>query len=369
MRNSIKRNLFKAVLILFCIVIQNLGCSQERSNKKEQRKQTDEKKGQVEIVSPRHSDVFKCGDSIEIKLNLKKKENVDSIILSSAKSENIIYRAPFLKLIYPAGDRVGQKIIKAEIFFNDNTSERLSVVVVLLSDIIPELYKYTVVNKYPHDPNAYTQGLLYSDGILFESTGQNSHSSIRRVNIKTGEVIKKIDLKPELFGEGIALYNNNLYQITWQNKIGFIYNKDNLELIRTFDYSIDQGWGLTSKGDSLFLSDGSSFLYTIEPEYFSQIDQIEVFDNKGRVSELNELEFIKGKIFANVYGDTKIIIIDYSTGKVTGIIEMKNIFPASIPRDMDHVLNGIAYNPVNNHLYVTGKLWPVLYEIKIENLF
>lgn len=364
------RNTFlNFVLIVIFIAIQSLGCSQDKPKKTEERKSAGEKKSLVEINSPRHGEVFKCGDSIQLKLNLKKKENIDSIVLSSANSRHIVFKNDFARLFYPAGNKVGQKIIKAEVYYEDKNVEKRSVVIVLLSDIIPKIHKYKVINTFPHDVNAYTQGLIYDNDILFESTGKENQSSVRKVRIKTGEVIKKVNLQPELFGEGIALYKDNIFQITWRSKIGYIYNKENLDIIRSFDYSIEEGWGLTSKGDTLFMTDGSSFLYTIEPEYFSQIGQQEVFDHKGRITQLNEIEFISDRIFANVYGEKRIVIIEPSTGRVTGEIDLKGVMPKNIPDDIDHVPNGIAYNPNNNHLYITGKFWPVLYEIKLEEFF
>ena len=161
--------------------------------------------------------------------------------------------------------------------------------------------------------------------------------------------------------------DDKLYQLTYRARVGFIYDKVTLELIRQFDLQVNEGWGLTDDGKNLIMSDGSSNLYLLDPEYLTQLDEIEVFDYKGMVPNLNELEYVDGRVFANIYGQTRIVDIDLQTGRVMGELDLKDLRPDGIEDDMDHVLNGIAYNPSTGHFYVTGKYWPVLYEIKIFN--
>jgi glutamine cyclotransferase len=237
---------------------------------------------------------------------------------------------------------------------------------IILSDIIPHNYTYHVVNKYPHDAQAYTQGLVFDNGYLYESTGIEGKSSIRIVDIKSGKPIKLLPLSPQYFGEGIALFNDQIYQVTYKEQVGFVYDKNTLKQIRSFDYQIREGWGLATDGQNLIMSDGTSQLFYIEPEYFTQIDQIRVFDNTGMIDSLNEMEFIKGKILANVYGKSFIVIVDPDNGKVLGKIDLKELIPEGFENDYGHVLNGIAWNPSTEHLYITGKNWPVLYEIALQ---
>ncbi len=365
-------HLYFPVFYLFSLLIlQVSGCSQD--HRQSQSGVPEVQKGRndlVEIVSPKRGEVYTCGDIVPFSFRFKKTVIVDSISLHSADMDDLTFAANFGNIGWPTGkSKTGQNIVKVTFYYNDSLKETHSVPFVLLSDIIPKAYKYTLVNTYPHDPEAFTQGLIYDKGVLYESTGRNGHSSIRIVEIATGRVLKKVDLNPELFGEGIAFHNNNVYQITWKNQTGFIYEKETLDLIRSFDYPISEGWGLTGDGKNLYMTDGTSFLYIIEPEYFTQIGQLDVFSNKGRVNQLNELEYVDGKIFANILGETNIAIIDPANGKITGEIELAALVLGQFKENSNKVLNGIAFNPSTRHLYVTGKLWPVLYEIKLEGYF
>lgn len=322
------------------------------------------------LKSPGKDKVFVCGDTVQIKLSKRKKNVKIDSVRYFVNNEYITTETGDFEPVYWNSENagVGQNNVKTVIFYNDSLKESHAVSFVLLSDIIPETYSYKVINKFPHDKNAYTQGLAYNNGFLYEGTGKTGQSSLRKVDIQRGTPIKKIDLARHIFGEGIAIIDDNIYQITYKTQIGFIYDKNSLELIRKFDYPIKEGWGLTTDGEKIFMSDGSSYLYLIDFEYFTQIGQIEVFNNKGTVSNLNELEYINGKIFANVYGETNIVIIDPATGKITGEIDLDKLMPAGYKFDLDKVLNGIAYNYDNNHLYITGKNWPVLYEIEISGI-
>jgi glutamine cyclotransferase len=322
------------------------------------------------IKAPGVNEVFVCGDTVEIILSLKKKNIIIDSVFYFVNNSLILATTSGMEIVHWSSKnaKVGQNTVKTVIYYNDSLKESHSVSFVLLSDIIPVAYNYKVVNKFPHDENAYTQGLVYDDGYLYEGTGKQGQSSLRKVDIKSGIPVKKLNLDEHIFGEGIVIINDCIYQITYKTQVGFIYDKETLDLIRKFDYQIREGWGLATDGKKLFMSDGSSNIYIIEHEYFTQTGQIEVFDNKGIVSNLNELEYIKGKIFANIYGDTKIVIIDPGTGKVTGRLDLTGLMPAGSRDNLDKVLNGIAYNIANNHLYITGKNWPVLYEIEITDL-
>ena len=224
-------------------------------------------------------------------------------------------------------------------------------------------YTYKIINTYPHDRAAFTQGLIYQDGCFYESTGLYGHSSLRKVNLKTGMVLKKHSLPSLFFGEGITVFGTKIIQLTWKSKMGFVYNKENFEVLQTFHYPTE-GWGITNDGRRLIMSDGSSTLFFLDPETFKEVDKIDVLDQEGAaVKGINELEYIKGEIFANIWPTTRIARISPKTGRVTGWIDLAGIVP--LEKDAD-VLNGIAYDEKNDRLFVTGKLWPKVFEIIIS---
>ncbi len=224
-------------------------------------------------------------------------------------------------------------------------------------------YTYTIVNNYPHDTDAFTEGLVYSDGFLFEGTGLNGASSLRQVNLTTGEIVHEVNLPYQYFGEGITIVNNTIIQLTWQSQIGFIYDKNTFALIGNFTYPTE-GWGLTFDGKNLIMSDGTNSLYFIDPTTFQRIGQIHVHDGNTNVTNINELEYIDGEVYANIWQTNTIAIISPETGQVIAWINLTGL-PAENNPNPEAVLNGIAYDQNNNRLFVTGKDWPSLYEIKL----
>ena len=226
-------------------------------------------------------------------------------------------------------------------------------------------YGYQIVNMLPHDSNAFTQGLILSDGKFLESTGQEGFSSLRRVEPDSGKILKKVDVPEPYFAEGITLLNGKIYQLTWQHQIGFIYDAQSFERVGQFNYS-GEGWGLTTDGTSLILSDGTNRIRFLDPSDFHVTKTIEVLDNKSPVKELNELEFVQGEIYANIWHDNRIATINPENGRVTAWIDLNGMMPEGELRDSEAVLNGIAYDPANNKLFVTGKLWPRIFEIRIK---
>ena len=224
-------------------------------------------------------------------------------------------------------------------------------------------YTYTVVKTYPHDRRAFTQGLQYVDGSLYEGTGNHGQSSIRRVKFETGEVLQQRDLSKEHFGEGIAIWKSELFQLTWQSGIGFVYDLKTFAPKRTFRYS-GEGWGLTQDSDGLIMSDGTDALRFVEPATFKQRRRLEVTALGQPVRRLNELEYVKGEIFANVWTTDIVARIDPATGRVTGWIDLSHLLtPAE--RAQTDVLNGIAFDAAGDRLFVTGKWWPKLFEIRL----
>jgi glutamine cyclotransferase len=229
----------------------------------------------------------------------------------------------------------------------------------------PAKYGYQIVNIWPHDSNAFTQGLILMDGKLLESTGEQGRSSLRRVELETGKVLKKVDVPEPYFAEGIAMLNGKVYQLTWQHHIGFIYDAQTFERTGQFNYD-GEGWGLATDGQSLILSDGSSRIRFINPADFKVTKTITVRDGTHEVDQLNELEYVNGEIYANVWHDNRIAAIDPQNGHVNSWIDLHGLMPQEELQDSEAVLNGIAYDQANNKLFVTGKLWPRLFEIRVK---
>jgi glutamine cyclotransferase len=234
------------------------------------------------------------------------------------------------------------------------------------SQSAPALYGYRIVRTYPHDSRAYTQGLVYRDGVLFESTGLNGRSSLRKVRLETGEVLQQRPLDARYFGEGLVDWGGQLIQLTWQTNVGFVYDLDTFRPVRQFTYP-GEGWGLTHDGTRLVMSDGapSGELRFLDPASLKELGRVTVRDQGRPVAMLNELEFVRGEVFANIYQTDRVARIDPASGRVTGWIDLSGLLTAAERRDTD-VLNGIAYDPAGDRLFVTGKLWPKLFEIKIE---
>jgi len=239
-------------------------------------------------------------------------------------------------------------------------------VLVLASQVAPPVnipqYTYQVVRVYPHDPAAFTQGLQYLDGALYEGTGLNGRSSIRKVKLETGEVLQKYDLTPQYFGEGITVWKNDLIELTWQSGIAFVYDKTTFQPRRRFNY-LGEGWGLTHDDVNLIMSDGTDRLRLLDPATFAERRRIQVTAGGLPVRNLNELEFVKGEIFANVWQTERIARIA-PDGRVVGWIDLGGLLAPSERAGLD-VLNGIAYDAAKDRLFVTGKLWPKLFEIRL----
>lgn len=227
------------------------------------------------------------------------------------------------------------------------------------------VWGYRVVAEYPHDPDAYTQGLVMVDGVLYEGTGLEGRSSLRRVDLKTGEVLQSQALDDEHFGEGVAVYGDRIYQLTWQTGTCFVYDRETFELEETFSYETE-GWGLTTDGERLIMSDGSSTLVFRDPETFEEVGHVDVRDGGAPVNYLNELEYVNGEVWANVYQTDRIVRIDPESGQVTGWIDLTGLLePEDFPAQGVDVLNGIALDPATGRIFVTGKLWPTLFEIEL----
>ena len=229
----------------------------------------------------------------------------------------------------------------------------------------PQTYGYEIVREYPHDPAAYTQGLIFRDGFLYESTGLTGFSSLRKVRLETGEVLQRRDVDKVYFAEGLTDWGNQLVQLTWVSNVGFVYDLASFKELRRFAYA-GEGWGLTHDGKRLIMSDGTPNLRFLDPATFEEQSRLNVRDANGSVDDLNELEFVKGSVYANVWLTERIVIIDPATGMVAGWIDLTGLRPAT-GSPGDDVLNGIAYDAAGDRLFVTGKRWPKLYEIRLKS--
>lgn len=226
------------------------------------------------------------------------------------------------------------------------------------------MYGYEIVNVYPHDVRAFSQGLVFADGFLYEGTGQYGQSSLRQVDLESGKVLKYVPLPREIFGEGIAISGSQIIQLTWQNRVGLVYDKESLKPQSTFRYK-GEGWGLTTDGQRLVMSDGSATLRFLDPKTFRVVDTVTVHSRGAPVDRLNELEYVEGEIYANVWGSDRIARISPRTGEVLGWIDLTGLLTPAERGNIDAVLNGIAYDAQAKRLFVTGKLWPKLFEIRV----
>jgi glutamine cyclotransferase len=253
-------------------------------------------------------------------------------------------------------------LLALSLFFYNEKHNQFQVTTTPTIQDVP-VYKCKIINNYPHDRNAFTQGLVFENNHLYEGTGLYGHSSLRKIQLETGTLLQVRNLSDQYFGEGITIYQNKIMQLTWKNNIGFVYDKDNFHKIQEFHYP-NEGWGITTDGKHLIMSDGTSTLHFIDPETFEEIRQIQVFSKEGPVKNLNELEYVKGEIYANVWQTNLIALISPATGQITGWIDvtelqnLENDNPTSIP-------NGIAYDHKNDRLFVTGKLWSKIFEIEL----
>jgi glutamine cyclotransferase len=305
-------------------------------------------------------------ETLSLKLVNSKNKEIDSIayFINDARAGSVKGNAPLDVALN--GKKFGYQNIKAVVYYEGDNAETTGRIE-LVSDVKPELLEYEIVNVYPHDIQAYTQGLEFYRDTLYEGTGRYQHSSLRKVNYKTGEVYKKIEQEGRYFGEGITVINNKVYQLTWREKTGFIYDADTFEKIKEFNYFKDiEGWGLTNDGKHLYQSDGTEKIWKLDPETLKEVDYINVYTNNSKIKAVNELEWIEGKIYGNVYQQDAIAIINPATGAVEHIINFTELKQQVTKHPDLDVLNGIAYNPKTKTIFVTGKNWDKMFEIKIK---
>ncbi|MCK5029628.1 MAG: glutaminyl-peptide cyclotransferase [Bacteroidales bacterium] len=318
----------------------------------------------IKIDSPKSGEMFTIGDEIEIKIALKKSDiEIDSLTIETEGVKKVI-KTDNLNYNWETKDlKTGSNQVKVFAYSNGNRVDSYYLKLRFKSDIIPDLYTCKLVKTYPHDKSAFTQGLIYEDGIMYEGTGQRKESVLKKIDFETGKLISELSLPAEYFGEGITIFKDKIIQLTWTSQTGFVYDKKSFKLITTLKYPT-QGWGITTDGKSLIMSDGSHNIHFLDPEYFNETGKVEVYDNKGLVDSLNELEYINGLVYANVFQTKEIIAFDPETGKVVKRIDCSSIVPKGYKNEQNNVLNGIAYDKENDRYFITGKRWPELYEVQ-----
>lgn len=317
------------------------------------------------FLSPEAGTSVSVGDEVKLKLRFPEGKSADSVVYFVDDKRFSAVKDSQLVVFSTASAKIGSRLFTAKVYSNGETQE-LSTNVIIKPAQAPEQFSYKVLATFAHDTSSYTQGLEFHDGIFYESDGEYGGSSLRKVSPKTGKVLKKQDLSKEFFAEGLSVLGDKIVQLTWQENVGFVYNKNSFVLLGQFPYQNSrEGWGLCNNGERFYKSDGTNQIYFLNKDTFQEEGFIEVYNNQGPVDSLNELEFIDGKIYANVYQTDKIVIIDPKTGAVTGEIDLSGILQPKDRYANTDVLNGIAYDSAAKKLYVTGKKWAKLFQIAL----
>lgn len=306
------------------------------------------------------------GDDINIEISVKVKDGelketkvfVDSMLVTSNSSASFSHSLKTFK-------QIGKHTIKAEAVKSDGEKGIYYKTFEVLSDIVPENYGYEIVQTYPHNEESFTEGLEINKGFIYESTGENGKSFLYKNNLKTGKPVKSVKLADQYFGEGITIFNNKIYQLTYKTKVGFIYNLENMALVDSFHFQSAEGWGMTHDEKHLIMDDGTNILTYLDPVTLKPVKKVQVYDNKDAVVYINELEYSEGFIYANVWGTNLIVKIDPQTGKVLARIDLEGILSGVNSSKQVDVLNGIAIDPETKKFYVTGKFFPKIFEIKL----
>lgn len=308
--------------------------------------------------------ILKLEESVDLVLQNKENKNIDSVIyyindikVGAVKGNE---KLPFaLK-----NQKLGNQTIKALVYFEGKSIDISSGFSIYASNE-PKILNYKIIKTYPHDINAYTQGFEFYNGVLLEGTGQYSESTLRKTDYKTGKVTEQIKLEDKYFGEGITVLKDKLYQLTWKEKKGFVYDAISFKLEKTFSFETE-GWGITNDGEKLYMSDGTEKIYIINPETFKVEDFINVYTNGAKIESINEMEWINGRIWANIYQKDAIAVINPKTGAVENVINCADLKTKVTQHPELDAFNGIAYNSSTKTYFVTGKNWDKTFEIVIE---
>ncbi len=318
----------------------------------------------IEVLAPADNATYTCGGEVVFSVAPAAGQvKVDSVqVWVGGTLTETLFTLPATTRLSMAASP-GKVPVRAVAYSPAAKTQTITLFINLLSDITPEIYRYRVVAGYPHDHKAYTQGLVYDNGYFYEGTGQLGESSLRKVEPETGRVVSQVTLDASLFGEGVALLGERIYQLTWTTRVGFVYDKETLQQISRIYYQT-QGWGLTTMGERLVMSDGTNVIWFLDAD-FNVLSSVEVWDNKGKVDNLNELEMIDGVLWANIWQTDRIARIDPHTGRVLAYVDLTGLLPRDERRPETDVLNGIAWDPEGRRIFVTGKYWPKLYHIEV----
>ncbi|MFD0861892.1 glutaminyl-peptide cyclotransferase [Sungkyunkwania multivorans] len=310
----------------------------------------------IELVGKKSS--FQLGESVSLEIKNPKGKTIDSVQFS-------LEGRSILETFSITDQKLGEKILTATVFSEGNV-EKTTKKVTLLSNTAPKIYTFHVLNEFPHDRDAFTQGLEFYNGYLYEGTGQRGRSSLRKIDHTKGEILKQVALSERYFGEGITILNDKLYQLTWQSKTGFVYDPETLEKLSSFAYGKSrEGWGLCNDGKVIYKSDGTEKIWTLDPETLVEKGFIQIYTNKAKIKSVNELEYANGKIYANIWQKNGVAVIDPSNGAVEAVVDFSALKKRVTQHDNLDVLNGVAYNPDTNTFFVTGKNWDKLFEVEI----
>lgn len=317
----------------------------------------------IASVWPVYGTQISQGDTVRIAYKSEEGAVTDSVVLSvhgerlsRVDSSGYLYT---VRKNHPTG-----RLIYTLKAYRDGSFQQRTGEFTVLAAQPARLYGHKVKAVYPHDRGAYTQGLLWHDGALYESTGVEGQSSLRRVDLTTGEVLQNVNLPRNYFGEGLVLLGDKLYQLTWQNNKALVYDRKTFEQVGEFDYP-GEGWGLATDGKLLYMSDGSEKIRVLDPATFKPLRTLEVYTDQGKLLYINEMEWINGQLWANVYTTDKIVRIDPATGAVLGVIDMSGLLSPSDIAPQTDVFNGIAYDAKRHRIFVTGKYWNKLFEVEI----
>lgn len=311
-------------------------------------------------------------DKIALEILNPKAEKIDSVVYTFNNKKVGTAKGP--KFSYPlTNQKLGYHNVKAQIF-SDGTIELDSTRIEIISDVKPKFLKYDIVNTYPHDVTAYTEGLEFHNGFLYEGTGNGEGpsgkkgvSSLRKVDYKTGKVVQSVEYPETVFGEGISVLKGKIYQLTYKNNEAYVYDANTLTREKTIPYFRPmEGWGMTNDGTYLYYNDGTETIYKIDPATFQPVDNIKVYSEDLKIPAVNELEWVDGKIYSNIYQKEMVLVINPNNGAVEEILDLSALIKKTTPLQDRDVLNGIAYNPATKTFFVTGKNWDKLFEIRIK---
>lgn len=317
-----------------------------------------QKKKDFKIITNAEKEDISNDKSLILSLENKKNYTIDSVRYTLSKTP--IKGTTALKSF-----KLGKQPIEANVFYN-NSVQQITTDITILNSETPKIYTYKVINEYPHDITSYTQGLEFFNDTLYESTGQKGESKLRKLDYKTGDVLKNIDLSNDYFGEGLTIFNNKIYQLTWRENIGFVYDLKTLEKLSSFKYgNSKEGWGLCNNANIIYKSDGTEKIWLLNPDTLVEDDFIQVYTNKGKIIGINEMEWVNGNIYANRYQKDGVAIINPENGGVVGVIDFSPLKEKVTQHAGLDVLNGIAFNKTTNTLFVTGKRWDKLFEVEI----